>query len=122
MGEDPQRFEIRTEIREGYVFFWQRGLVRDLEDLARVQAEMQAALDEAGTRVAMFDNRETENPDAMVRAAMWTWLSESVDRAALIQSVAKNVRRADDTAQRNRMAFRAFDDEARAEAWLLGRK
>ena len=121
MAESSGAFELRAETRDGYVFFWQRGLMSSLEELERVQSEMSLALREAGTRLAMFDNRETSNPDAMIRAAMWTWLSENIDRAALIQAVPKNVRRADRTAQRNRMAFRAFEDETEAEAWLLGR-
>jgi hypothetical protein len=121
MSQLPEGFELRSELRDGYVFFWQKGAVRDLDELERVQSQMGEALDASGTRVAMFDNRQTRSPDAMLRAAMWTWLSENVDRAAMIQAVAKNVRRADRTAERNRLSFRAFEDEAEAEAWLRRR-
>lgn len=120
MADEGPTFQLEVEHRDGYVFFRQSGRVRDVDELARVQAQMKAALVEAGTRLAMFDNRETESPDPMVRASMWTWLSENVSRAALIQAVPKNVKRADERAQRNRVPYRAFQDVDEAEAWLVG--
>lgn len=121
MSDSPPSFELRAEPRDGYVYFWQAGVMRDMEELEQVQARIKSALEAAGTRVAMFDNRDTGKPDPMLRAAMWTWLTENVDRAALLQAVPKNVTRADKTAERNRVSYRAFHDEAEAEAWLLGR-
>lgn len=112
--------EVRTEIRDGYVFVWQRGAVVTQAQLVTMQRDIKAAMDEAGTRRVMFDNRETESPDEWLRASMWTWLSENIARAALIQSEPRNIKRAERTGERNRIVIRAFHDAEAAEAWLVG--
>ncbi|MBW2462902.1 MAG: hypothetical protein JRH11_14715 [Deltaproteobacteria bacterium] len=120
MTTEQTEFEVRVEVRAGYVFVWQRGLVGSANQLEAMQRDIGAAMDRAGTRWAIFDNRETEPSDEWLRAAMWTWLCEHVDRAALIQTEARNIGRAERTGQRNRILVRAFHEEAEAEAWLLG--
>ncbi len=121
MATEDDGLHLRIEVRDGYVFVWQRGLVRSQDELERMQDRIEAALVEAGTRSVMFDNRETLPPDEWLRASMWTWLTEHVRRAALLQSAPRNIKRAERTAKRNRMVVRAFHDEAAAEHWLLGR-
>jgi hypothetical protein len=115
-----QPFAYRVEIRDGYVFVWQGGMVENEAQLRVMQEEIAGALSRAGTRVAMFDNRDTEKPDEWLRAMMWTWLLEHLSRAALLQSVERNKRRAERRGQENRISLRAFGDEDEAEAWLLG--
>ena len=83
-----------------------------------MQKAIEAAMADAGTRCVMFDNRDTQAPDEYVRAAMWSWLVNHVSRAALLQNEKRNIKRADRTGQRNRIALRAFMDEDEAAAWL----
>ncbi len=84
-----------------------------------MQSLIMAGLEEIGRRRAMFDNRETERPDSMLRSLMWTWLCENVQRAAMLQTEARNIQRAERTGQENRIAVRAFHELSEAEAWLL---
>ena len=113
------QFEYRIEPREGYVFVAQRGKATLETDVARMQREIERAMRSVGTRFAMFDNRDTARPDEWVRATMWSWLTESVDRAALLQTEVRNIKRAEERGERNRVTVRAFLEEAEAEAWLL---
>ena len=121
MTSDDEWMEFRVEARQGYVFIWQKGRAPDAANIEAMQRAIEKGMAEAGTRDCLFDNRDTIQPDQLVRAAMWTWLTENVRRAALIQAEAKNIARAERTGERNRIAVRAFDNEADAEAWLLGK-
>ena len=116
-GKPP--FAVRIERRSGYVFVWQGGMVSSLAELEGMQADIEAAMREVGTRTVMFDNRETVRPDEWIRASMWTWLTSHVHRAALLQAVPRNIARAERMGQQNRITLRAFSDEAEAEAWLV---
>jgi hypothetical protein len=111
-------FAYRVERRDGYVLVWQCGTVTTREQLERMQADIESAMVEVGSRYALFDNRETGRPDEMLRAAMWSWLCEHVGRAALLQESARNIKRAENTAEQNRVSLRAFHDADEAVAWL----
>lgn len=118
MASDERGFEFRVEPRDRYVYVWQGGMAETLEQLEVMQREIESAMKQVGTRFCMFDNRDTIQPDQLIRAAMWTWLTEHVLRAALLQNEAKNIARAERTGERNRVSVRAFHDEAEAEGWL----
>ncbi len=114
-----QGFEYRIEVRRGYVFVWQQGKASTPIEVSAMTTLIDDALHEAGTRFVMFDNRETTRPDEYARAMMWSWLTQNVDRAALLQKEARNIKRAEARGEQNRVAVRAFHDEAEAEVWLL---
>lgn len=116
---DPGPLEFRVEPRDGYVFVWQRGLASTVEQLEDMQRAIATAMADLGTRAVVFDNRETAKPDEWIRASMWSWLIENVDRAAMIQAEVRNVGRAERTGQRNRVAVGAFLSEDDARDWLL---
>lgn len=118
MGGEKQ-LEFRVEARDGYVFVWQQGLATTSAELVPLQQAVETAMAEARTKCVLFDNRDTEPPDEYVRAAMWSWLLNHVTRAAMLQNEVRNVKRADRTGQRNRIALKAFMNEDEASAWLL---
>lgn len=97
----------------------QRGLLT-VEAAAQLQKAVADALADAGVRLAIFDNRETDRPDEMVRAVMWTWLGAQtcMDRLALVLASERNTRRAREAADRNRVRVSAFSDEQDAIDWL----
>lgn len=111
--------EYRLELRDGYVFVYQKGQALTVSELEGMQAAISAAMREGATRYVMFDNRDTLPPEEWIRASMWTWLCDHVGRAAMLQKEAKNIKRAERTGKRNRVPLRAFHDEEEAEAWLL---
>jgi hypothetical protein len=86
----------------------------------QMQADIEAAMRKAKVTKAIFDNRETERPDEMVRAVMWTWITDCavLERLALVLGTERNARRARETADRNRAVSSAFASEEEAIAWL----
>ncbi|MEM9694489.1 MAG: hypothetical protein AAGA56_18190 [Myxococcota bacterium] len=116
---EADEFAYRVDARRGYVFVWQRGRALRVEDVEPLQRDVEEALNEGNTRCVMFDNRETLPPPEDVRASMWGWLTEHIRRAAMLQKEVKNMKRAERTGERNRVAIRAFQEEEEGEAWLL---
>ena len=86
-----------------------------------MQRAIERALAEHETTRVMFDNRETTAPDQRLRAEMWTWLSscDALHRVALLQNSVRYQKRANTTAERNRVVVQAFTGVPEAEAWLL---
>ncbi len=113
-------FRYTVAVRSGYVFVWQSGLATVAEELRQLQREVEAALAEAGTRNVLFDNRETQAPDEWIRAMMWTWLSSTplIRRVAMVQGTVRAQRRANRTAELNRVLVQAFMDYDEAVGWL----
>jgi hypothetical protein len=116
---DPRPFRYRIDVREDHVLVWQSGLLT-VEVARQMQRDILEAMVEADVHKAIFDNRDTDRPDEMVRAVMWSWVSEctQIERLAMVLSTDRNVRRARDTADRNRVSSEAFVSEADAIAWL----
>jgi len=121
MASPPSDFRFTTEARGGYIFVWQGGLALTIEDIKPMQAAIEEALAAHNTTLVMFDNRETIAPDQTLRAEMWTWLSscDALHRVALLQDSVRHQKRANTTAERNRVAVQAFTGVPDAEAWLL---
>ena len=115
-------FRHTVSVREGYVFVWQSGLASLAEPLQQLQRDIELALAQAGTGNVLFDNRETDPPDEWVRAMMWTWLSStsSIRRVAMVQGSVRAQRRANRTAELNRVLVQAFLDFDDAVRWLCG--
>ncbi len=97
----------------------QRGLLT-VDVALQFQRVVEEEMSKAGVRLAIFDNRETERPEEMVRAVMWTWLGATtcLDRLAIILVKERNTRRANEAADRNRVRVSAFFDEQEAIDWL----
>jgi SpoIIAA-like len=113
-------YRYRLEQRDGYLYVHQTGTFTTLPQLEELQVAIEAAMDAQGTYRVMFDNREATQAPEDVRAHMWTWLTTtpSVRRAALVANSPRITRRADRTADLNRVSLQAFQSIEDAETWL----
>ena len=118
-GDCPQPFAYDIEVRGDHLVVRQRGLLT-VDVALQFQKVVEDEMAKAGVRLVIFDNRQTDRPEEMVRAVMWTWLGSTtcLDRLALVLVKERNTRRANEAADRNRVRVAAFFDEQDAVDWL----
>ncbi|MEM6995139.1 MAG: STAS/SEC14 domain-containing protein [Myxococcota bacterium] len=119
MAAAPWTFRI--EARDGYLYIHQEGTFETEADVRAFHRAIEEAATNAGTTRALFDNRKTDPAPEDLRAVMWTWFTKTtaLQRSAAIINSPRVSRRADKTAERNRVRVRTFDNEGDALAWLL---
>lgn len=114
------RFSI--EIRPDHIYVWHGGELMERDDAKRLQHEIEEAMNVAGCRRVLFDNRATKAPGEAIREFMWKWLARDdlFDRIALVLASLERREAADRRAKNESVDIRTFEDLEPARQWLTG--
>lgn len=120
VSSEPSPFRYYLEPREQYLYVRVEGKMLTVDEMKGYQAALEAGLTpEMGARV-MVDGRDADRPLIELRAKMWTWMGETLRRAAIIANEERTKDRVARTAEMNRMVVKGFHSVEEAETWLLG--
>jgi hypothetical protein len=111
---------MRIDIREGVVGVWHGRSASDASEAAAVLGAIDAALEESGIELLMFDSREADRTPPEVQEAIWNWLvgHSGIRKVATLmhsRDLAKKVRV---TAVGSGLLLKTFADEDKARRWL----
>ena len=112
---------LRVEARGGIVHVWHGRSAQNVEEGREVLRAIDRELRRTGIQMLLFDSRDSDRTPPEVQKLIWNWLSNhtGIRRVATVmesKDLAGNVRV---TGVERGVRLKTFNDQAKAEAWLL---